>query len=87
MPRDGQHSSSSWMKYSGVGFGFVGAVAGFGYVGHLIDNHFNSSPWGVLIGVALGMIGATYNLIRDSQSAEREAAAEDRGNKSKSDSP
>jgi hypothetical protein len=33
------------------------------------------------------MIGATYNLIRDSQSAEREAAAEDREAKSRSDSP
>jgi F0F1-type ATP synthase assembly protein I len=86
MPRDGQ-GSSSWMKYSGVGFGFVGGVAGFGLIGYWIDNHYHSSPWGVLVGVALGLIGATYNLIRDSQAAEREARAEDRASKRKIDSP
>ena len=78
MPRDGQRSSSSWMKYSGVGFGFVGAIAGFGLIGFWLDKHYGWSPWGVLVGVALGMVGATYNLIRDAQSAEREAATEDR---------
>jgi F0F1-type ATP synthase assembly protein I len=78
MPRGGQ-GSSSWMKYSGVGFGFVGGVVGFGLLGYLVDSRYGSSPWGVLVGVALGMIGATYNLIRESQAAEREARAEDRG--------
>lgn len=78
MPRDARRGSSSWMKYSGVGFEFVGGVAGFGVIGYLLDRHYGWSPWGVLAGVGLGMVGATYNLIRETQQAEREARAEDR---------
>lgn len=77
MPRDGRWSAS-WMKYSGVGFEFVGAIAGFGLVGYWLDRRYGWSPWGVLAGVGLGMVGATYNLIRETQQAEREARAEDR---------
>lgn len=78
MPRDGSQSAS-WMKYSGVGFEFVGAIAGFGLVGYWLDRHYGWSPWGVLAGVGLGMVGGTYHLIRQAQQAEREARAEDRG--------
>lgn len=85
MPRDGSRPVS-WMKYSGVGFEFVGAIAGFGLVGFLLDQHYGWSPWGVLAGVGLGMVGATYNLIRETQQAEREARAEDR-EASRNDSP
>ena len=67
------------MKYSAVGFEFAGAVAVFGWIGYWLDERNGWFPWGVLTGVALGMVGATYNLIRESQAAEREARDEDRG--------
>ncbi len=54
---------------SGIGFEFVAAVVGFTLIGYGWDRHFGSSPWGLLTGVALGLIGGTYNLIRQSLSA------------------
>jgi F0F1-type ATP synthase assembly protein I len=54
---------------SGIGFELVAAVVGFTLIGYWWDRHFGSSPWGLLTGVALGLIGGTYNLIRQSLSA------------------
>jgi len=57
----------------GIGFELVGAVAGFTLVGYWADRHYRTYPWGVLIGVALGLIGGMYNLIRESLAASRDA--------------
>ncbi len=59
----------SWIRYSGVGIEFVAAMAGFAAVGFWIDRKFESEPWGLVIGAALGLIGGTYNLIRQSLAA------------------
>jgi len=67
----------SWVRLSGVGVEFAGAVAGLALVGYWIDSKYDSRPWGVLIGAALGLIGGTYNLIRESLAAFREE--KDRG--------
>ena len=56
---------------------FAGAVAGFALVGYWIDRHYACSPWGVLIGSILGLIGGMYNLVRESLGATREAKRED----------
>jgi len=58
---------------SGIGFEMAAAVAGFTLIGYWWDRHFGSSPWGLLTGAALGLIGGTYNLIRQSLSAFKEA--------------
>ena len=55
------------------GFEFVAAVVGFTLVGFWIDHHYGSSPKGVLICLGLGLVGATYNLIRGSLIANRKA--------------
>ena len=68
---------ASWLRFSGIGFEFAAAVAGLTLVGHWIDRHLGSEPWGLLVGLALGLVGGTYNLIRDSQAATREAARTD----------
>ena len=57
---------------SGIGFEMAAAVAGFTLIGYWWDRHFGSSPWGILTCAALGLIGGTYNLIRQSQSAFKE---------------
>ena len=49
------------------------AVGGFALLGYWIDRHNGSSPWGLLIGALLGLIGGFYNLIKASLSASREA--------------
>ncbi|MGD2108327.1 MAG: AtpZ/AtpI family protein [Phycisphaerae bacterium] len=60
-----------WIRSYGIGFEFVAAVAVFAFIGYLIDRKFGSSPWGVLVGLALGLIGGGYNLIKDSLAAFR----------------
>jgi len=60
-----------WIRLYGIGFEFVAAVAVFALIGYAIDCKYESSPWGVLVGVALGLIGGTYNLVRESLAAFR----------------
>lgn len=62
----------SWLRFSGIGIEFAGAVGGFTAIGYLFDRHYDSNPWGLLVGVFLGLIGGTYNLIRESLYAARQ---------------
>lgn len=73
--RDGDRPT--WLRFSGIGIEFAAAVAGFTLVGWWVDRHWNISPWGLVIGAALGLIGGTYNLIRESLGAFKPPA--DRG--------
>jgi F0F1-type ATP synthase assembly protein I len=66
-------SGGRWKGLSGIGFELVGAVVGLTLIGYWWDRHFGSSPWGLLTGAALGLIGGTYNMIRQSVSAFKEA--------------
>jgi F0F1-type ATP synthase assembly protein I len=66
-------AGTEWMNLSGVGIEFAAAVVGFTLAGYWWDRYFGTGPWGLLIGVALGLIGGTYNLIRQSLSATRES--------------
>ena len=69
-------SRPSWIRWSGIGVNFAAAVAGFTLVGYWIDHHHETSPWGVLIGMVLGLVGGMYNLIRSSLAAAHEAERE-----------
>lgn len=68
MPDDDRNRG---LRYAGLGIEFAAAVAGLTLVGFWIDRHFGSSPWGVLVGAAIGLIGGTYNMIREALSAGR----------------
>lgn len=63
---DKRTDRSSFGRYYSLGFELVAAVAGFTLVGYWIDRHFGTAPWGLLIGLGLGLVGGTYNLIRSS---------------------
>jgi len=67
----------SWVGHAGIGLELAGAVAGFALVGFWIDRHFGSKPWGLVVGLVLGMVGGLYNLVKESMQASREARAED----------
>jgi F0F1-type ATP synthase assembly protein I len=67
----------SWVRYSGVGLELAGATAGLALVGYWIDGKFGTSPWGILAGVFIGIIGGLYNLVRESLAAVREARDDD----------
>jgi F0F1-type ATP synthase assembly protein I len=62
-------SGGRWQGLAGIGFELVGAVVGLTLIGYWWDRHFGSSPWGLLTGAILGLIGGMYNLIRQSLSA------------------
>ncbi|MEP7008975.1 MAG: AtpZ/AtpI family protein [Acidobacteriota bacterium] len=76
MPEDDKKKSTLG-RASGVGIEFAAAVAGFSLVGIWVDRHYGSGPWGLVIGLALGLIGGTYNLVRESLLASKEAERSD----------
>jgi F0F1-type ATP synthase assembly protein I len=67
-----------WVRHSGVGLELAGAVAGFALVGYWIDLHYGTNPWGVVVGLVLGIVGGLYNFVREALQATREAQREDR---------
>lgn len=75
MARQSQQDKSAAARAAGLGWELAGAVVGFTLLGYWIDRHFASSPWGLLICIALGLIGGTYNLIRASLAASRQSPA------------
>jgi len=64
------------MGLTGLGLEFAAAVAGFAAIGWWLDRKFDSHPAALLICVALGLTGGTYNLIRESLAAARRAEEE-----------
>ena len=67
-----------WVRHSGVGLELAGAVAGCALVGYWVDRHFGTYPWGLVVGVVLGIVGGLYNFVREALQATREAQREDR---------
>jgi len=82
---DKNRGRPTWVRFSGIGIEFAGAVAGFTLVGYWIDRHYGTHPWGVLIGLCLGLLGGTYNLVRESLAATREQDRERRDRAARSD--
>ena len=68
-----------WVRHSGVGLELAGAVAGFALLGYWIDRRFATEPWGLVVGVVLGLVGGLYNLVKQSLQAVRDARIEDEG--------
>jgi len=67
----------SWVRYSGVGLELAGAIAGLSLIGYWVDGRFGTGPWGIVVGVFIGLVGGLYNLVKESLAAVREAQADD----------
>ena len=72
-----------WVRYSGIGLELAGATAGLALVGYWVDGKFGTSPWGILIGVVIGIVGGLYNLVKESLAAVNEAREDDARDASK----
>lgn len=53
--------------YMGLGTELAASVVGMLLIGYFLDEHFNTSPWLLLTGAAIGMIGGFYNFFREVQ--------------------
>jgi F0F1-type ATP synthase assembly protein I len=51
----------------GLGTELAASVVGMLLVGYFLDQHFNTSPWLLLTGAAVGMTGGFYNFFREVQ--------------------
>lgn len=69
---DGRKKAPSWVKWSGIGTEFAGAIVGFVLIGYYLGRHYDWNPGATLIGAGLGIFGSMYNLIRQSLKASRE---------------
>ncbi len=72
----------TWARFSGIGIEYAATLAGFALVGYWIDRRYDTSPWGIVIGSGLGLIGGTYNLVRQSLVAFKKLG---RGNRNSRD--
>lgn len=59
------------MALAGLGFELLAAIAGFAFVGFWIDRHYETKPWGLIVGAVLGIVGGLYNFIRAATRAIR----------------
>jgi F0F1-type ATP synthase assembly protein I len=77
MPQDpkDRNADTAWVKLSGLGVELAAAVGGLSLAGYWWDRHFGTSPWGLLTGLSLGMVGGMYNLIRQALAANRKASS------------
>jgi F0F1-type ATP synthase assembly protein I len=66
-----------WVRHAGIGLELAGAVAGFALIGYWIDSRYETSPWGLVVGVVLGLGGGLYNFVKQSLQATREAQEDD----------
>ena len=53
--------------YMGLGTELAASVAGMLLLGYFLDQHFNTSPWLLLVGAAVGLVGGFYNFFREVQ--------------------
>lgn len=74
MAGQSKERKSSSGRYYGIGMELAAAVVGFTLLGYWIDRHFDTGPWGLLICIAIGLVGGTYNLIRSSLAVSRKDA-------------
>ena len=51
-------------RYLGLAYDFIGGVVGGGLLGWFLDGHFGWSPWGVLVGTMIGLVGGLVRLVR-----------------------
>ncbi len=57
--------------FMGLGTELAASVAGMVLVGYFLDKWLHTSPWLLLTGAAVGMVGGFYNFIKEIQKLSR----------------
>jgi ATP synthase protein I len=73
--QDNQPDNKKWKtiaKWSGLGIEFGGVVAIFTWFGLKLDEKFDTSPWFLLTGIFVGVIGMLYIIIKDTRNLWKE---------------
>ena len=60
------------MRYVGVATQFAVTLGLLGYVGYRVDDSRGTSPWGILIGIFLGMTLGVWSMLRQLNRLERD---------------
>lgn len=68
MPSNGQ--TNPW-RSAGAGLELVGVVAVLAALGYAFDRWQGTTPWGVLVGSLVAIVGGLYKLVRDAVRAGR----------------
>lgn len=57
--------AASGMEGYASAFGFIGTILVFTFAGWGIDALAGTSPWGVIVALLLGFMGATLKMVRE----------------------
>lgn len=67
MEPDSEHRFSGWReanRYLVLSSQLIGSLLGSVLIGYLLDRYLGTSPWLILTGALLGVIGALWGLVR-----------------------
>jgi len=59
-----QENASNASAAAGASYTLVGAILVLGAIGYGVDKWRGTEPWGLIIGLALGMIVGFYDLVK-----------------------
>ncbi len=71
-----EEKRSGWLRLASVGTELAAAVVGLTLLGYAVDRHYGTTPWGVVTGALLGIVGGMYNFLRAALAESRRAAEE-----------
>jgi F0F1-type ATP synthase assembly protein I len=58
-------------RFTALAFEFVGLLGIFGYVGYKVDEKYGVDPWGLLVGLLLGLGLGLFTMIRQLEKLNR----------------
>ena len=68
----GDQGTAGWYAIAGTGIEFVTAIGAFLLLGWWLDRKWNSFPWLMIVGAAVGFAAGLYLLIRAARNAFRD---------------
>ena len=61
----------SWIRQAAQVFEFLGSLGLCGFIGYRLDERRGTQPWGLLIGLLIGMGAGLYLMLRESKRLEK----------------